>query len=240
MTRALVVVGVLLAAIVAWYLTRNELSLDRVVESERQLRTLIRVSPWRSFAIGFWLYVAVSVFPGTSGKSVVAGWLFGLWPALVMVLGALTVAGLIGFSGARWLLRDVLRDSFGPRLTRFDQALNQEGVFYLLTLRLLHVPFTFVNYMSGVSTLRVHTFMWTTLVGLAPTTLVLVSLGSGLPSLKELLEDGVMSVVDPLVLAALTGMALIPWLVRWTIRKRRSDRVVSVDVVPAATQGRSR
>lgn len=204
----------------AWYLVRGELSLDQVVERERQLRGLTQAQPWQTFAIGFLLYVIVSVFPGTGGKSIAAGWLFGFWPACLMVVGALTLAGAIGFSIARYFFRDVLREFFGVRLTRFDRTLEREGAFYLLTLRLLHVPFTFVNYLSGVSIVGLRTFIWTTSVGLVPGTVVLVGLGAGLPSLNELLEQGAVSLIRPGLLAALFAMALIPWIVRGLLRRR--------------------
>ena len=63
------------------------------------------------------------------------------------------------------------------------------------------------------------TFVWTTAVGLIPGTVLLVGLGAGLPSLDELLEHGVMSLIRPVVLVALMAIALIPWVVRWILRR---------------------
>jgi len=242
MGRRLIVVMLFLGgAILVWYLTRGELSLERLGERERQLRGLIEEQPWRTFAITFAIYALVSVFPGTSGKSVVVGWLFGFWPAFLMVMGALMIAGVVGFSVARYLVRDALREQFGLRLERFDRAFQREGAFYLLTVRLLHVPFTLVNYVSGVSVVGYPMFVWTTLVGLVPGTIVLVGLGAGLPSLDELLDQGVLVLVNPMVLASLLAMALVPWIVRWTVRKLRTGNGTgdSVDAGIAA-RGRSR
>lgn len=219
MNLRLLVILLLLGVALLLYVLSDELSLEQLVESERQLRSRIQSEPWRSFALGFGLYVLVSVFPGTTGKAAVAGWLFGFWPALVMVLGALTVAGVVGFSAARYLFRDVLHQRLRQRLARFDSALEHEGAVFLLTLRLLHVPFTLVNYTSGVSVVPLATFVWTTAVGLIPGTVLLVGLGAGLPSLDELLEHGVMSLIRPVVLVALMAIALIPWVVRWILRR---------------------
>lgn len=217
--RPIVATVVLLVGVVIWFLSREYLSLERLIEAERQLRRFIEIHPWRAFAFGFGAYVVVSVFPGTSGKSVVVGWFFGFWQALLMVTVALTIAGVCGFSVARYLLRRALRDRFRLPLERFDRALQREGVFYLLTVRLLHVPFTLVNYASGVSEVRLWTFTWTTLLGLVPSTMVFVGLGASLPSLNELRDEGVTSLVSPAVIAALVAMGMIPWLVRWAARK---------------------
>ena len=97
MHRKSIVAAVLLGGgIVAWYLTREYLSLERLIEAERELRRFIETDPWQAFTLGFAAYVVVSVVPGTSGKSVVIGWFFGFWQALVMVTVALTIAGVFG------------------------------------------------------------------------------------------------------------------------------------------------
>lgn len=215
----MVVAGLVLGVALMAYLLQDQISLDRIVESDRRLRELIQARPGQSFMIGFLLYVAVSILPGTGGKSVIAGWLFGFWPAFLMVVGALTIAGMLGFSLARYLFRDTLRGFLGLRLARFDDRVQREGMFYLLTLRLLHVPFTLVNYLSGVSEIQLRTFVWTTVVGLVPGTVVLVGLGAGLPSLYELRERGVVSLVSPTLLIALVAIGLLPLGVRWVMQR---------------------
>jgi uncharacterized membrane protein YdjX (TVP38/TMEM64 family) len=236
--KPLVAAVVIAVGIAAWYLMRSHLSLDRLIEQERQLRDFIDTYPWRAFAAGFSAYVIVSLFPGTSGKSVVAGWFFGFWQSLLMVTVALTIAGVGGFSVARYLLGSALRDQFSIPLRTFDRALEREGIFYLLTVRLLHVPYTLVNYASGVSKVPLWTFVWTTLLGLVPSTMVFVGLGTGLPSLNELRDGGAGSLVSPAMVAALLAMGLIPLVVRWAVRKLGTGNTAGLtDQSPAAGGG---
>ncbi len=76
-----------------------------------------------------------------------------------------------------------------------------------------------MNYSSGLSAVSLPTFVWTTVVGLMPGTLVLVGLGAGLPSLGDLSEQGVIALIRPPVLAALLALAVLPWAVRSMLRR---------------------
>lgn len=234
--RRLALVGLLAGGAMLLYGLQDLVSLELIVERERDLRDLIQAQGRRGFLVAFALYVVLSIVPGTSGKAVVAGWLFGFWEALVMVVGALTIAGMIGFLAARHLFRNMLHQVFGYRIAGFDRLLERDGALYLLTLRLLHVPFTLVNYLSGVSAIQPWVFAWTTMVGLVPGTVVLVGVGAGLPSLRQLLEQGVISLISPTLLAALTATALMPWGIRFVVirLRRRALENGGLDGDPAA------
>lgn len=211
------------AGITIWWLAREHLALEKIVAQERALRSSIDAQPWAAWAVGFVVYVLVSLFPGTSGKSVICGWLYGFWASLTMITVALTLAALAGFLLSRYVLQDTIRNRFPRRLRRLDRALEREGAFYMLTLRMLHVPYTFVNYAAGASTLRTSTFAWTTMIGLIPSTMIFAGLGASLPTLEQLMEQGVSQLISPPLIAALILMGLVPWALRWVIRRWRGD-----------------
>lgn len=202
-----------------WFLAREHLSVEQLAEHERQLRGVIESRPWTAFLLGFVVYTLVSLFPGTSGKSILCGWFFGFWQSLAMVTASLTLAALAGFSISRYVLRDFLHSRFGKHLGKLERALDREGAFYLLTLRMLHVPFTLVNYASGASHLRARTFAWTTFVGLIPSTMIFVGVGANLPTLQQLVEEGAKRLLSPPLLLALVLMGLAPWVIRGLLRK---------------------
>ena len=213
--------GVLFATlgVGVWFAARNHLSLGALIEQERWLRGAIEEGPWSSFLIGFLIYTLVSLFPGTSGKSVIAGWFYGFWAALAMVAVALTIAAVLGFLLARYLLQRYIRERFSKALAELDKRLENDGVYYLLTVRMLHVPYTLVNYLSGASGVRLKTFAWTTGVGLIPSTMIFVGVGAGLPTLQELADHGALSLIGlPLILALLL-MGVAPWVFRWLFRE---------------------
>ncbi len=223
-TRLLVAIAFAALGTIIWWLAREHLSLERVVERERTLRAQIESQPLLAWAIGFVIYTLVSLFPGTSGKSIICGWLFGLWAGLAMVTMALTSAGCAGFLMSRYLLQDWLRTRLGESLDLVDRYVRAEGTFVMLTVRLMHVPYTLVNYSAGASSLALRTFAWTTLVGLIPSTMIFVGVGATLPTLTELLERGVRGVFRTELLAALILMGIAPLVVRWLIKQVHSAR----------------
>lgn len=214
---------VTIVAVCIYLFARSRLDLDRLVQLEQQLRTSISAQPWTAWIVGFAIYTVVSIFPGTSGKSIVCGWLFGFWQSLVMVTLSLTAAGLIGFSISRFLLRDTVERWIGSNIRALDRHLDEDGAFYMLTLRMLHVPFTLVNYAAGATRLPASTFAWTTCIGLIPSTAIFVGLGSGLPTLERLAAEGAKGLLNWPLAIALVLMGIVPWLLRSLVRRLRPD-----------------
>jgi uncharacterized membrane protein YdjX (TVP38/TMEM64 family) len=195
------------------------LPLEAIVAQELRLRDAIERDPLTTWFIGFAIYVVASLIPGTGGKSMVCGWLFGLWPAVLMVDGALTLAALLTFSVSRFVLRDTVESRFRSNIARINRGLEREGPYYLLLLRLIHVPYTFVNYASGATRVDVKTFWWTTHLGLLPGSLAFVFAGTRVPSLRELIGNGPLSLLDPWLIAGLALSACLPVLIRYGVRR---------------------
>jgi uncharacterized membrane protein YdjX (TVP38/TMEM64 family) len=217
---ALLLTAVIVLTGVAW-LTREHLSLHQMATQELQLRRAIWAWPWISFAAALVVYYLASLVPGTSGKSIVVGWLFGLWRGVLVVDLALTAAAVTCFLLSRYAVRDLVVTRWRAFLSRLDRAFAENAVFYLLTLRMMHVPFTLVNYGAGASDVPTSTFAWTTAVGLLPGTLLFVFLGTQIPTLRELATDGAGHLLDPGLVGALVGMGFLPLAARWIVQRLR-------------------
>lgn len=210
----LLVAACLLA--LAWYV-RNYVSLELLAAQEEQVRDAISANPWRAFVLGFSIYFLLSLVPGTGGKGMVYGWLFGFWQAVTIVTIGLTVAAMVIFSVSRFLFRESIERRYTSFLQLMNQHLEKEGAFYLLTLRMAHVPYSIINPVSGASRVRTWTFCWTTVVGLLPANALWVFVGMNLPSLQELAASGPETFIDPRLVVALVLLALFPILIRWSI-----------------------
>ena len=208
----------------AWYGHRYA-SLEALAQHEWELRSAIAQHPWQAFFIGLGVFTLLSLVPGAVGKTVVSGWLFGFWAALAISSIGLTLAALAAFELSRYLLRDWVEDRLGGIIGWINRVLEREGVFYLLVVRLMHAPYTAVNYSAGASRVRPGTLVWTTFAGLFPSNAVHAWLGAQLPTLDELARDGPMRLLEPWLVVAWIVLATLPFVVRWSVRAVRGRPV---------------
>lgn len=221
-SRKLWVFGGFLAILVATVvLVSPTLSVETLAHQERAFRQLLAVHPWRAFAIGLLSFTAISLVPGTRGKALIVGWLFGTWAGLVIVNFGLTLAALVAFSLSRYLLRDGLQERFGAYLHRVNRALEREGGLYVFAIRVLAVlPFSFVNYTMGATGIPFRTFWWSTQLGLLPGNFLFVYVGAGLPTLDHLSTKGWGVLLSPRVWSMFLGLAILPFAMRALLRTK--------------------
>lgn len=211
------VVAAVIAVVVV--VGRDAIHLDDLIARETAVRDVIGAHPATGLAIGLVVYVALSLIPGTAGKAIVAGWLYGFVGALVIVNIGLTIAAVITFLLSRFLFRELVVSRSGLYLRRIERALQREGVYVVLVLRLMHAPFSFTNYLLGATGMRTFGFWWSTQLGMLPGNAVFVYAGSQLPSLEVALRQGPSSVWSTELIAAFAIIATFPLLVRVLIKR---------------------
>ncbi len=127
------------------------------------------------------IYAAsVPFFVPGSLLTLTAGALFGLWPGVpVAFLGA--VAGsTLAFLASRHLARPWAESwaARHPRWAAIDRAVADDGARIVFLLRLTPlVPFTALNYLLGLTRLRLRDF-WLAALGMLPGTLLYVYYGA--------------------------------------------------------------
>ena len=228
MRRKLIAAVILCFALLfAGWCYADAFSWSQMLEHEDTLRQAVNRRPVTSVAVGLAVYVAASLIPGTTGKSVLFGWLFGFWVGILIVSCSLTLAATLSFLSARYLLSDWLqRSRFARLIRRVDETIEREGAYYFVALRLLHVPYSLLNYSAGATRISTTTFVWTTFVGILPSSIAMVLAGSQLPTLADVRRVGFWSVVDVRVLLAMSAAAMIPFIAR------KIARVVRKKIAP--------
>lgn len=185
--------------------------------------------PVRSAALYFVIYaaaIALSI-PGGTVLTLAGGFLFGSLLGAALALGAATLGACIVFLAARTALGDLLKRRAGPFLKRMEQGFRNDGFHYLLVLRLIPLfPFWLVNLVPAFFGMRLPKYALATLIGIAPATIVVASLGSGLGSVFDAGGTPDLGLLlTPQLLLPLLGLALLalaPVLYR-RIGKRNLD-----------------
>lgn len=212
---AAVVVAVLL---VLWWVGQNVGVIEYLSRYEFELRRKIHARPVLSVGLGLLVYTLLSLVPGSGGKSIVTGWLFGMISGLCIVMIGIVAGAVITFQLSRTFLRDAVESKLRSFITFINRALKRDGPFYLLSLRMAPVSYTLINYGCGATRLRFSTFLWTTFLGLLPTSVLLVYVGTQLPTLREIATEGMWSVLEPSFVMAILGLAAFPMVTRQAAR----------------------
>jgi uncharacterized membrane protein YdjX (TVP38/TMEM64 family) len=167
------------------------------------------------FFLAYVVVTALSI-PSAAALSLTAGALFGrTWGIAVVALAATCGATLAMLSG-RYLLRDWVRRRLGDRLQTLDRGIERDGAYYLFTLRLIPViPFFLINLGMGLTSLRVRTFFWVSLVGMLPGAILYVNTGAALGTVRS---PG--DVFSPGVLVSFALLGLVPLLLRKLITRK--------------------
>ena len=213
--RLLFAIYLLVAVSTVGIVVRYLPDLDWIAQREDMLRSKITSHPITCYVLGLVVYTGLSLIPGTAGKSIVFGWLFGFVAALLMVELGLTAAAVLSFLVGRFLVRHLLHRRWQIYLRWLNKKFARDGAFYLIWLRLAHVPFTLVNYGAGATNIPLTTFWWTTHLGVLPATVIYTFIGSRIPNIRDVAAKGLWALVDPWLVVVLVVIAILPALFRF-------------------------
>lgn len=190
-------------------------TLEALKDQHEALQQAYRIEPFLVTGIFAAIYIVMAAlsFPGATLMTLAGGAIFGVWVGVPVVLVSATIGATLAFWTARYVLRDAVQRRFGDRLDTINKGLEQDGVFYLLSLRLVPVfPFFLINLLMGLTAIRSTTFFWVSLVGMFAGTAAYVNAGTQLAAITHLSD-----VMSPALIISLVVLALFPWLARWGI-----------------------
>jgi uncharacterized membrane protein YdjX (TVP38/TMEM64 family) len=194
------------------------LTLDYLRQSREKFQHFYSLHPIQSVITFVCIYIPVLALniPGAVVLGLGAGALFGPVTGTVLVSFASSVGATLGCAASRYLLRDWVQHRFGARLDQVNRGIEEEGVFYLFSLRLIPViPFFAINLVMGLTTMRLSTFYWVSQLGMLPGTSIFVNAGSQIASIHSLsgIISGKLAVSLALLgLFPLAAKRLISWL----------------------------
>jgi uncharacterized membrane protein YdjX (TVP38/TMEM64 family) len=148
--------------------------------------------------VGLALIHAVVFYPAEIVDAA-AGFVYGFFPALALVMVGWLLSGFLCYAVGRSVARPLLDRWLGPsRFERAEAMIERGGVTLLIAVRLIPiVPFSLVCYAAGAARVPPWRFAWTTVVGYLPITALSVYFGTRLEGL---------SLTDPLVLGSAAAL----------------------------------
>jgi uncharacterized membrane protein YdjX (TVP38/TMEM64 family) len=146
-----------------------------------------------------------------------AGFAYGFFPALALMMAGWVLSGLLCWAVGRHVARPLLDRWFGEkRFERVERAIERGGPSLLLAMRLIPIlPFSVVSYAAGAARVPAWRFVWTTAVGYLPITAIAVYFGTRLEGL---------SLTDPLVLGSALALLALLGIGHWAARRQSRRR----------------
>ncbi len=197
------------------------LSFNALRSYHETLKTFITAHPVAVpviYILAYIILTALSV-PGAVFLTLLGGYLFPQPFSTIYVVFAATCGATLIFLAARTALGDSLKEKAGPFLKKMEKGFNDNAASYMLFLRFVPLfPFWIVNLAPAFFGVPLRTFIWTTLVGIAPGSFVFTLAGGGLEKIFETNQafsiNAIFNTELKIALTLLGVLALVPILVK--------------------------
>ena len=196
---------------------------DFLRQQQEQINNYYHENPWRTISIYFLTYVLMAALslPGAVWVTLIGGAIFGVVAGTIIISFASTIGATLALLVARFLLRDWVQDRFGNRLKTVNEGIEQDGAFYLFTLRMVPIfPFWLINLLMGLTRISVGVFYLVSQIGMLTATVIYVNAGSQLAQI-----DSLSDILSPALLVSLCLLGIFPLLAKKLISMTRARKV---------------
>lgn len=198
------------------------LTLESLKSQQQSLAVYQQENPVLVGLIYVLVYILITALslPGAALMTLTGGALFGvLWGTLLANLGA-TIGATLAFLMARYLIGDWVQKRFGDRIGPINRGIEQDGAFYLFTLRLVPVfPFFIINVVMGLTRLPTFTFFWVSSVGMLAGAAVYANAGTQLAQL-----DSLSGIASPALLGSFALLGVFPIVAKKAVQWLRRSK----------------
>ncbi len=203
------------------YLTFGHLKLQQNVLRDYYINSPISTS---LIYIAIYVVVVAFSFPGASVLTLAGGAIFGLYLGTFLVSISSTIGATLVFLGTRFLFKEFVKSRFQNQLQKLEEGFQKEGVFYLLTLRLIPIfPFFLINILMGLTRVTLAQYFYLSMVGMLPATIVYVNAGTQLSKIHSLKD-----VASPSILFSLFLLAFVPIILKYIIGSYKKNKFLKI------------
>lgn len=183
-------------------------SLEAIKQRYQELQSLIDAKPFFYYFIFFIIYIVVTALalPISLLKTLLAGALFGLLPGVILTSFASTIGSTLCFLLSRYLFKDYVQGKYQKYLGKINQGIKDEGLLYLLFLRLSPIfPFFVINLTFGLTHMKWTNFYWISQLGMLPATILFVNAGVQLSQIND-----VKDILTLNIIISFSALGLLP------------------------------
>jgi len=136
-------------------------------------------------SIGFFLFCIVWVlFLGFAMPLLIfAGFVFGKWIGISLVLFSTTIGATLLYLIVRIFFRDSIREKLIPRFSKLKEVFSKNDTFYFMCFRFIGgggTPYAIQNVLPIIFDMPIKKYIIATFIGSAPSMFVTTALGSGI------------------------------------------------------------
>lgn len=218
-----VVIIIAILIIYQYFGLGNLLTLDNLKSSRESLIGQYQNNKFIFIVSFFAIYVICTAtsIPGATILTLAAGMIFGVVVGTIFVSFASTIGATLAFLVSRYLLQDTVSQKFSKWLKPINTGVERDGVFYLLTLRLLPIfPFWLVNLLMGLTSIKAWKFYLISQIGMLLGTIIFVFAGSQIATINSLKD-----IISPGLLISLSLIGLAPIIAKTIINFIKAKKV---------------
>ena len=116
-----------------------------------------------------------------SPVALLAGFIFGKWLGTIILILGLSIGATILYIFGNYFLKEVIKQKFLNRFKNLEIKFKKSEFIFLLAYRFVGgIPFAIANVLPCLFNVKIFNFFWSTLIGIVPSTFLIVSIGSGL------------------------------------------------------------
>ncbi len=150
--------------------------------------------------------------------TLLAGALFGFQIGWAVSVAGSTIGATLVFLWSRYLFRDWLQDRFEEQFAIVNKNIDDEGFYYLFSIRLLMIfPFFLINLLSGLTRLKFSTYLLATIIGQI---IVLAPWSFAGSTMANFAIDAEVLTLETFIILAMVGLA--PLLIHRFLNRLKS------------------
>ena len=142
------------------------------------------------------LWVLIAGFG--SPVALLAGFIFGKWFGTIILVLGLSVGATILYIFGNYFLKEVIKEKFLDRFKNLEIKFKKSEFIFLLVYRFVGgIPFAIANVLPCLFNVKIFNFFWSTLIGIIPSTFLIVSIGSGIEKIinQNLEAPGLLEII---------------------------------------------